>query len=247
MLLKEKTAVITGCNRGIGKSILEIFAKNQSNIFGCVRKIDDDFKKLVEELKKKYNVNITPVEIDLSNVESIDLGVKKIQNNGIPIDILVNNAGVIENSIFQMTSMKNLKSIFEINFFNQTKFTQLILKQIIKNKKGSIIYISSSSGLDNNYGRNAYSSSKAAVISQAQTLSREIGIKQIRVNTIAPGLTDTNMMNENTPKEILEKVVKQLSLGRIASPDEIANVALFLASDLSSYLTGQTIRVDGGM
>ena len=79
MLLKEKTAVISGCNRGIGKSILEIFAKNQSNIFGCVRKIDDDFKKLVEELQKKYNVNITPVEIDLSNVESIDSGVKKIQ------------------------------------------------------------------------------------------------------------------------------------------------------------------------
>ena len=96
MLLKEKTAVITGCNRGIGKSILEIFAKNQSNIFGCVRKIDDDFKKLVEELQKKYNVNITPVEIDLSNVESIDSGVKKIQKNGIPIDILVNNAGIIE-------------------------------------------------------------------------------------------------------------------------------------------------------
>ena len=247
MLLKEKTAVISGCNRGIGKSILEIFAKNQSNIFGCVRKIDDDFKKLVEELQKKYNVNITPVEIDLSNVESIDSGVKKIQKNGIPIDILVNNAGIIENSIFQMTSIKNLKSIFEINFFNQTKFTQLILKQIIKNKKGSIIYISSSSGLDNNYGRNAYSSSKAAVISQAQTLSREIGIKQIRVNTIAPGLTDTDMMNENTPTEILEKVVKQLSLGRVANPYEIANVALFLASDLSSYLTGQTIRVDGGM
>ena len=247
MLLKEKTAVITGCNRGIGKSILENFAKNQSNIFGCVRKIDDNFKKLVEELQKKYNVKIIPVEIDISDVESIELGVKKIQNTGIPIDILVNNAGIIENSIFQMTSMKNLKSIFEINFFNQTKFTQLILKQIIKNKKGSIIYISSSSGLDNNYGRNAYSSSKAAVISQAQTLSREIGIKQIRVNTIAPGLTDTDMMNENTPKEILEKVVKQLSLGRVANPDEIANVALFLASDLSSYLTGQTIRVDGGM
>ena len=247
MLLKEKTAVITGCNRGIGKSILEIFAKNQSNIFSCVRKIDDDFKKLVGELQKKYNVKITPVEIDLSNVESIESGAKKIQNNCIAVDILVNNAGIIENSIFQMTSMKNLKSIFEINFFNQTKFTQLILKQIIKNKKGSIIYISSSSGLDNNYGRNAYSSSKAAVISQAQTLSREIGIKQIRVNTIAPGLTDTDMMIDNTPKEILEKIIKQLSLGRVANPDEIANVALFLASDLSTYLTGQTIRVDGGM
>ena len=123
----------------------------------------------------------------------------------------------------------------------------LIVKSVIKNKKGSIVYISSSSGIDNNTGRNAYSASKAAIISQAHTLSRELGRYNIRVNSIAPGLTDTRMMNENTPTKILDEKVSTLSLNRIASPEEIANVALFLSSDLSTYVTGQVIRVDGGM
>jgi len=247
MLLKNKTVVITGCNRGIGKSILETFSENQANIFACVRKVDILFQKNIEYLAKKYKISIFPIEIDFSDIHSIDEGVKKISSQNITIDILINNAGVIENSIFQMTSMNKLKTIFEVNYFNQTKFTQLILKSIIKNKKGSIVYISSSSALDNNYGRNAYSASKAAIISQAQTLSREVGKNQIRVNSIAPGLTDTDMMKKNTPEAALKQVVSNLSLARIAKPEEIANVALFLASDLSTYLTGQTIRVDGGM
>ena len=146
-----------------------------------------------------------------------------------------------------MTTKENLKKIFEINYFNTTIFTQKLLKLIIKNKKGSIVYISSSSALDNNYGRNVYSSSKSAILSQSQTLSREVGRFNIRVNSIAPGLTNTDMMSKNTPENTKEKVISELSLNRVASPEEIANVALFLASDLSSYITGQTIRVDGGM
>ena len=101
--------------------------------------------------------------------------------------------------------------------------------------------------MDNNYGRNVYSSSKSAILSQSQTLSREVGRFNIRVNSIAPGLTNTDMMSKNTPENTKEKVISELSLNRVASPEEIANVALFLASDLSSYITGQTIRVDGGM
>tara|TARA_B100001287_G_C22391065_1_gene393338 strand:- start:192 stop:632 length:441 start_codon:yes stop_codon:yes gene_type:complete len=146
-----------------------------------------------------------------------------------------------------MTKGSDLKKIFEINFFSVTNFTQKIIKGMVKNKKGSIVYISSTSGIDNNLGRNAYSSTKAAIISQSQTLSRELGRYNIRVNTLAPGLTDTDMMNNNTPKNLLENVVSNLSLKRIASTEEIANSVLFLSSDLSSYITGQTIRVDGGM
>ena len=131
--------------------------------------------------------------------------------------------------------------------FSLTKFTQYILKSITKTKNGSIIYISSTSALDNNIGRNAYSSTKSAIISQAHTLSRELGRYNIRVNTIAPGLTDTDMMRKNTPENILKDVVSKLSLKRVANTEEIANVALFLSSDLSSYVTGQTLRVDGGM
>ena len=146
-----------------------------------------------------------------------------------------------------MTSIKNLRKIFEVNYFSLTKFTQYILKSITKTKNGSIIYISSTSALDNNIGRNAYSSTKSAIISQAHTLSRELGRYNIRVNTIAPGLTDTDMMRKNTPENILKDVVSKLSLKRVANTEEIANVALFLSSDLSSYVTGQTLRVDGGM
>ena len=247
MLLNNKAAVITGCNRGIGKEILKNFSKNNATIFACVRKIDDNFKDLIKDISKKYNNHIIPIELNLENIDSIKISAQNILDKNIPIDILINNAGIIENSLFQMTTIKNLKKIFEVNFFSQTLFTQIILKSIIKNKKGSIVYISSTSALDGVVGRNSYSSSKAAIISQANTLSREFGNKNIRVNVISPGLTDTDMMKKNTNIKILQETVNKLSLKRVASCEEIANVALFLSSDLSSYITGQTIRVDGGM
>ena len=146
-----------------------------------------------------------------------------------------------------MTSVDKLKEIFQTNFFSQTIFTQYILKSMIKNKQGSIVYISSSSALDGNEGRSAYAASKAAIITQAKALSRELGVHNIRVNSIAPGLTDTDMMKENHKKEIVNEVLSRTSLRRVADPKEIANVVLLLSSGLTSYITGQNIRVDGGM
>ncbi len=247
MLLKKKTAVITGCNRGIGKKILELFSENGATIFACVRKNDDNFQKLVYELKTKNNTNIFPVELDLNSDESVEKSAQMILKSDQTIDILINNAGIIHNSLFQMTTIENLKKIFQINYFSLTKFTQYILKSIIKKKGGSIVYIASTSALDNTIGRNAYSSTKAAIISQAHTLSREVGKFNIRVNSVSPGLTDTEMMSKNTPEKILKDIVSNLSLKRVANPEEIAKVVLFLSSDLSSYVTGQNIRVDGGM
>jgi 3-oxoacyl-[acyl-carrier protein] reductase len=247
MLLQGKTAVITGCNRGIGKKILEVFSENGANIFACVRKIDEQFSNLINSLSKKKKIKIFPFEINFEDSESIKETAKLILQQNVPIDILINNAAIIENSLFQMTSIKNLKKIFEVNFFSQSIFTQFILKSMTKNRNGSIVYISSSSAMDGNIGRNAYSSSKAALISQAITLSREVGSLGIRVNTIAPGLTDTDMMQQNTPFNIKKEVISKLSLKRVGKPIDIANVALFLSSDLSDYITGQTIRADGGM
>ena len=146
-----------------------------------------------------------------------------------------------------MTTISKLREIFEINFFSQSVFVQGLVKTMIKNKSGSIIYISSSSAIDANEGRSAYSASKAAIITQAKTLSKELGAFNIRVNCIAPGLTQTDMMKNNTPDNILQEVIKTIPLKRVGDPNEIANVILFLASDLSTYLSGQTIRVDGGM
>ena len=247
MLLKSKTAVITGCNKGIGKKILEVFSANGATVFACVRNIDEEFKSFLNELKKKFNNQITPIQFDLNDESQIKEAASNILSSNSSIDILVNNAATIHTSIFQMTPVKKLKELFEINFFSQTIFTQYILKSMIKNKRGSIVYISSSSALDGNEGRSAYSSAKAAMIAQAKVLSREVGIYNIRVNAIAPGLTNTDMMRKNTPEEILNEVISRISLKRIANPEEIANAVLLLSSNLTSYITGQVIRVDGGM
>ena len=171
----------------------------------------------------------------------------KILKSNKAIDILINNAGTIHTALFQMTSIKKLKEVFDVNFFSQTIFTQYILKSMIKNKKGCIVYISSSSALDGNEGRSAYSSAKAAIIAHAKVLSRELGVYNIRVNSIAPGLTNTDMMKKNHKDEIVNEMVSRISLRRIANPEEIANVVLLLSSDLTSYITGQVIRADGGM
>ena len=247
MLLKNKTAVVTGCNRGIGKKILEVFSANGATVFACVRNIDEEFKSFLNELKQKFNNQIIPIQFDLNDEKKIKEAANSILTSNKSIDILVNNAATIHTSIFQMTSVKKLKELFEVNFFSQTIFTQYILKSMIKNKKGSIVYISSSSALDGNEGRSAYSSAKAAIIAQAKVLSRELGVHNIRVNSIAPGLTNTDMMKKNHQEEIVNEIVSRISLRRIANPEEIANVVLLLSSDLTSYITGQVIRVDGGM
>ena len=247
MLLQNKTAVVTGCNRGIGKKILEVFSANGATVFACVRNISEEFKSSIKEIEKNTKNKIIPIQFDLSNENQIKEAANSILSSNKSIDILINNAAMIHTAIFQMTSIKKLKEVFEIDFFSQTNFTQYILKSMVKNKKGSILYISSSSALDGNEGRSAYSSAKSALITQSKVLSRELGVHNIRVNTIAPGLTDTDMMKENTTQETIKDVLSRVSLRRIASTGEIANTALFLSSDLSSYITGQVIRVDGGM
>ena len=247
MLLKNKTAVVTGCNKGIGKKILEVFSANGATVFACVRNISKEFKSNINEIEQNTKNKIIPIQFDLSNESQIKEAANSILSSDKSIDILVNNAAMIHTAIFQMTSIKKLKEVFEIDFFSQTNFTQYILKSMVKNKKGSILYISSSSALDGNEGRSAYSSAKSAIITQSKVLSRELGVHNIRVNTIAPGLTDTDMMKENTTQEIIKDVISRVSLRRIAGTEEIANTALFLSADLSSYITGQVIRVDGGM
>tara|TARA_B100000953_G_scaffold267293_1_gene235863 strand:- start:251 stop:994 length:744 start_codon:yes stop_codon:yes gene_type:complete len=247
MLLKDKTAVITGSNRGIGKEILKIFSKNGANIFACSRNLDGNFTSFLKDLEKKYKNSIIPIKLDLTDENEIKEAANKILKMGESIDTLINNAGAIHTALFQMTSKKKLEEIFEINFFSQSIFTQYIIKSMIKRKNGNITYISSTASIEGNIGRSAYAASKAAINSQAKVLSKELGVHNIRVNAIAPGLTDTDMMTENTSKNIIEETIENTSLKRIGKTEEIANVALFLSSEISSYITGQVIRVDGGM
>ena len=244
--LENKRVFITGGGSGIGASIVEHFCEQGSEVY-FIDINEDESKKLIEDIKNKNYSLPTFIKCDLLNIKELQKTIADIISNKGPIDILINNAAIIHTAIFQMTSIKKLKEVFETNFFGQSNFTQYILKSMVKNKKGSIINISSSSALDGNEGRSAYSASKNALIAQTKVLSRELGSNNIRVNVIAPGLTNTDMMKKNTPQKVVDDVLSKVSLKRVADPEEIANVALLISSDLSSYITGQVIRVDGGM
>ncbi len=247
MLLENRVAVITGCNRGIGKQILQLFSENGANVFACVRKIDTDFLNEIKKIQEKNKNSIFPIELNLSDHEMIKKAYNEIISKNNNIDVLVNNSGIIHTASFNMTSEKKLKEIFEINYFSQFKLTQYFTKTMIKNKKGSIIFISSTSGIDADEGRGAYSSSKGALISLSKNLSKELGVYNIRVNTLAPGLINTDMLKNHTKESIVNDIVNRLPLKRVGNTDDVAKSALFLASDLSSYITGQVLRVDGGM
>ena len=246
MYLVNKTAVITGSNSGIGLACLELFAKNGCDIIAFCRSENDDFTSLTSNLSKKYKIKITPVYLNLESKSMLKSGLKIIGENK-QIDILINNAGYIYTGLIGMTSQKELEKIFQINYFTAVSFLQIVSKKMIKNRNGSIINISSTAALDGNIGRAGYASSKAALIALTKTAAHELGPRNIRVNCIAPGLTDTKMMRSSTNKNILPGIIDNTALKRVALPSEIASVALFLASDLSSYITAQTIRVDGGM
>lgn len=247
VLLKGKKAVLTGANRGIGKSILKLFAENGADVWACARTQSAEFENFAAQLATENQVSINCLYFDLNDEAAMKEAVKQIRSVKQSIDILVNNAGVIQTSLFQMTSLAAMKELFDTNFFSQMQLTQFILKLMLKSESGSIINISSSAAIEGNDGRSAYSASKAALIAVTKSMSKELGGHNIRVNAIAPGLTQTDMMVDSIAADALQETLARTCLKRVGRPDEIAAAVLFLASDLSSYMTGQTLRVDGGM
>ena len=244
--LKNKNVIITGCNKGIGKSTLENFAKYGANIFACVRSETSDFKKFISSLKNKYKIKIYIIKLDLLKKSSISNCANEILKVTKDVDILVNNAGILFNSLFQMTSEKQLQEMFQVNYFGQIYLTQIISRRMVKNKKGNIIFVSSTSGINGDYGRFAYSSSKSAILSSVKTLAKEFSNYNIRVNAISPGLTETDLMLSNTKQNIIDSEVEKILLKRVATTNEISDIILFLASEKSSYVNGQNIVVNGG-
>lgn len=246
MILSSKNAIITGCIQGIGKATLEEFAKNGANIWACALEYNEDFEAYCQKLSDENNIWVKPVYFNLLNQDEIKFGLKKITSDKLPIDILVNIAGMTKDAITHMVTMDQMKLIFEINFFSQIYLTQFVTKLMIRQGYGSVVNTSSISAIDGSYGQLSYSSSKAALIGATKTLSKELASKGVRVNAIAPGVISTDM-NKIVPDSIIQENIKKMKIKRLGKADEVAKTILFLASDLSNYITGQIIRIDGGI
>lgn len=245
MLLKNRNVIITGTNRGIGKSMLEHFAREGANIWAHARTETEEFSEFIKIQDQNSEGTITPIYFDVTNKEQMKEQVNFIYKSTKNIDVLVNNVGVAHGGLFQMTTVDEIRSVFDVNFFAVVELTQLISRAMVRKKSGSIINLSSISGIDLHSGNCAYGVSKAALIAFTKTLSAELAFFGVRVNAIAPGLTDTDMailMEEKSGISML----RESAMGRLARPEEIAKLAVFLASDDSSFITGQVIRCDGG-
>jgi len=245
-MLTGKNAIVTGANRGIGRAIVEAFASNGANIWACARKSNEEFEQDMKRLEEQYHVWIHPVYFEMSDEEQIKQGFNEILNEKESIDILVNNAGVFMMNLFQMSSMENIREVYQINVFGPMQLTQLVLRKMMRQKSGNIINMASLAAYQAASGNSVYGSSKAALAHWTEILASEVTGMGIRVNAVAPGITDTDLLTAH--KEDTRKELADVSfMGRLGKPEEIAEVAVFLASDKSSFVNGQIIQVNGGV
>lgn len=246
-ILENKSIMITGARRGIGRTTVEVFASNGASIWACARNPDELFEKELAELSNKYGVEIWPVYFDTTSEEQIKNAIISVKKRKRQIDGLVNIAGIVEDSTsFTMTTMDKMRKVFEVNYWGLTLLTQYVSRLMIRQNSGSIVSISSIAGIDGTPAQYEYASSKAAVIGGVKQLARELAPYNIRVNAVAPGIVDTDMGGLVNP-ELKKSILNAVMMRRIARPEEISNVCMFLSSDLATYMTGQVIRVDGGM
>ena len=246
MLLHGKNAIITGARTGIGLATLELFASNGCNCWAVVHREDEDFLKSIHDWQTKHNVWIKPVHIDLSSSDDIKNGIKTILQEKLPIDILVNAAGIVSpNRLFTMTKMDDIKAVMNLNFFSVIELTQLVCRPMMRQRKGSIVNICSIAAWGEDTSQMEYAASKAALTIATKKLARELASAGIRVNAVAPGLTETKMIDV-LDESARAAILNGLPMKRVGKPVEVAEACLWLASDRSSMVTGETIKVDGG-
>lgn len=245
-MMKGKNIVITGANRGMGKRLTEAFAQNGANVWACARKKNDEFEAWLQELADLTGTWTKPVYFDMADDEEIKQAAKAILAEKEKISALINNAGITYNALFQMSSAEMNRQVMQINYFGPYLFTQYISKAMSRQRYGSIINVASAAALDGNPGRSVYGASKAALICMTKTLAEELGQYGVRANAVAPGMIESEMLNQSMTEKNIEETLKRSIMKRLCKPEEVINPVLFLASDDSSYVTGQVIRVDGG-
>ncbi|GER60513.1 3-oxoacyl-[acyl-carrier-protein] reductase [Patiriisocius marinus] len=244
-LLEGKTAIITGGSRGIGKGIVEVFAKHGANVAFTYNSSAAPAEALAEELSKS-GIKAKAYKSDASSFDqSQELAAAVLEDFG-SIDILVNNAGITKDNLLMRMSEDDFDNVIEVNLKSVFNMTKAVQRTMLKQRKGSIINMSSIVGVKGNAGQTNYAASKAGIIGFSKSVALELGSRDIRSNVIAPGFIETEMTGK-----LDEATVQQwrdgIPLKRGGSPEDIANACVFLASDLSSYITGQVINVDGGM
>lgn len=244
MMLENKIILITGASKGIGKSIAELFAKEGARLILTGRNLDSlvQFENTLTPHAEGHIV----YRMDVNDLENIKTVFDLLNSQRIFIDCLVNNAGIMQDATLQMIKPKVVNDIYTTNVYGTIYPSQMAIKSFIRKKGGSIINLSSIIGTNGNLGQTIYGSSKAAIIGFTKSLSKELAALNIRVNAIAPGFIDTDM-TKGMDEKFYEKNLKSIGMKRLGKPEDVAKVALFLASDLSSYVTGQVIGVDGGM
>ena len=245
-LLTDKVCLITGASSGIGFAIARLFAINGAVVYVNSSKEDkvDWAVSIIREESK--NERVFALSFDINDYETVSDGIRKVYSLHKKIDVLVNNAGIAPSGLTGFTDPKVIESTFKTNVLSLINITQLAVKLMLRKGSGSIINLSSIMGVNGASGMSSYSASKAAVIGFTKSLSKEVAAKNIRVNAIAPGFIDTDMAR-GIDEKLYEERLSSIGMKRIGSPEDVANMALFLASEMSSYITGQVIGVDGGM
>tara|TARA_A100001388_G_scaffold72787_1_gene51595 strand:+ start:3289 stop:4035 length:747 start_codon:yes stop_codon:yes gene_type:complete len=244
-LLKDKNVIITGASRGIGKGILELFVKNGANVaFSYIG--DSDQAKSIEADFSNHKQKVVSYMSDASNFEQSQKLIDDVVNDFGSIDVLVNNAGITIDNLLMRMSEEDFQRVIDVNLKSVFNTTKAILRTMLKQRSGSIINMSSVVGVKGNAGQSNYSASKAGMIGFTKSMALELGSRNIRCNCIAPGFIETEM-TEKLSDDVVQTWRNSIPLKRGGSTNDVANAALFLASDLSSYVTGQVINVCGGM
>ena len=244
-LLKGKNVIITGASRGIGRGIAEKFAEQGANIaFTCI-KMSDSSLELAKNLEK-IGVKAKAYESDAADFDAATKLAEDVLNDFGSIDVLVNNAGITKDNLLMRMSEEDFNDVMKINMNSVFNNTKAVLRQMLKQRSGSIINISSVVGVKGNAGQSNYSSSKAGIIGFTKSVALELGSRNIRCNAIAPGFIETEMTKALSSDQVNDWA-ESIPLKRTGQVEDIANTSLFLASDMSSYITGQVINVCGGM
>lgn len=245
-LLKDKTVLITGATRGIGLGIAREFASQGANVAFTFASSEEKAAKVEKDLAGEYGVKVKGYKSNAASLADAEELVKQVLEDFGNIDVLINNAGITRDTLLMRMTEEQWDDVINVNLKSVFNLTKACLRTFLKNRAGSIINMTSVVGVNGNAGQSNYAASKAGIIGFTKSVAKELGSRNIRCNAIAPGFIQTEMTGA-LDEDVVKSWVENIPLKRGGTPQDVANACVFLASDLSSYVTGQTIHVCGGM